>query len=492
MVMDDSDSDGLEDNLDNMPEHLRPLQLRGEVILKKDNRAKNAELVAEAKARKADILAIETSPAASEMPVQLTPSEMSRMTDGPEELSCGQRWTGVQVCCSLFWALLLCVTLGIMVLRSLDNTGDSTHRLIADTMLRRLEANASGVLAPALAVVRAVAMGAHSSLLVNTDLDPLASLLAVAGPELALSPNVLQAQVIGLLPNKMARMVPGLLHEPHAEAHKRRPLLVDVPLAQCTTALDPLACFDLENTSGLVLHEAPSEGAALAWLGPIYMRKGNRLQKVAPDKWPLTIHLLAHVNLSKTFGQSAPPALILDVAVELTRVIEAARDQVPEGGGLHICTPDGVLLASSDWEAHRPPMPVNPLVIEVHPYIQRVWDLPLGYVNAIAPDVLLKRARSEIWVGKDLVVVRPVTLMPFYAGAATASAWALRAVTFVPREAAVKPIIGYTVYALLSSIVTGVLLLVGLAVCRGGCHLARTLDRSGDLVGDPLENDAWR
>lgn len=466
--MDDSDSDGLEDNLDTMPENLRPLQLRGEVILKKDARAKNREILEEAKRLRLEAL----FPPPPTPPSPPTPPPPTPPPEPPEELSCGKRWAGVQVCCSLFWALLLSISLGVMVLQSLNNVGDGKHRLVAETALRRLEANASGLLAPALAVVRAVALGARSSLLVNTDLDPLSTLLAVAGSELALSPNVLQTQVIGLLPNKMARMVPGLLHDPGASPNQRRPLLVDVPLSRCATSLDPLACFEL-NTTGLTLHDAPSEAAALAWLGPIYMQKGNRLQRVEPDEWPLTLHLLAAVNLTSTFGPASPPPLALDVAVDLTRVVEAARVAVPPGGSLHISTPDGWLVACSTWEEHRPALPVNPLVVPVLPVYHRIWDTNRSYAKAITPEILAKRARSEIWVDKDLVIVRPLAFLPHHPGAATASASSLRGIVFVPRDEAVRPLIGYLVYALLSTLATGVLLLLGLAIARTWCSVAK-------------------
>uniref|UniRef100_A0A7S2NLB0 Uncharacterized protein n=1 Tax=Zooxanthella nutricula TaxID=1333877 RepID=A0A7S2NLB0_9DINO len=381
-----------------------------------------------------------------------------------EGVYCGRAWLRAQACLFVVWVLLASALLVLHILRFRGETRTQMHLLVADSAMRALEVNASGLLSPALSCVRTVALASRSGLFLGVE-DPVAAFRTVITPELSLAPAVRQVQVLGLQAGRLVRALPGRLHDLQAAASSRRSLVHDLPTSACYSPTDPMACFGL-NTSGATLMSAPTESADLVWLGPTYLRTGAQGEERHPATWDLAHHLVAFVNMTEGVDGASVPHLFLDVAVELAGVAAAARRAAPLNGDVVVATPQGWVLATSQ-PAGEPRYVLGTDGRPARRY-DGFWDLDVGWAPSVTPAMLASPQRRELWLGSgDLVVLRPLELGMRGKGQQAAAAMSLRIAVFVPRDTAVRPLLVYLQWA-----GVGVLASPSLAVVWYLCSLA--------------------
>jgi len=277
-----------------------------------------------------------------------------------------------------------------------------------------------------------------------------------------LAPGIKRVQVLGLEPERMVRILPGRIHDLATIDAERVALMYTLPMTSCYSGLDPMSCFGL-NTSGIQMYAAPTEGADVAWAGPTWMTTGPQGAYLHPVEWTLSEHLLVFVNMSSL----QKPGIFIDVAVDLSTTAAAARMAAPAEGSLMLLSSEGFVLASS---AREEVQWVEYDGSYQRPYV-RFWDSPLAV--AVTPDMLATPERLQVWVGRDLAIIRPLELGMRGDGMRASSTAKLRALALVPRNTAMRPLTVQLCYAavgvLVSPFVAVVLLLIGYALllaCR--------------------------
>mmetsp|Transcript_18027 Transcript_18027/g.38481 ORF Transcript_18027/g.38481 Transcript_18027/m.38481 type:complete len:617 (+) Transcript_18027:125-1975(+) len=352
-------------------------------------------------------------------------------------------------CLTLLWALVAATFLGLNVLRFYSPIFDDMHRAVAVGALQRLEVNATAALAPALAAARAVAMGARSGTF-NTPDAPASIQLSVV-PEMRLSPFIRHVQVVGAS-DRLVLIRPGNLHNTSVLPWKRLPLTYALPAPPCR---DPIGCLGL-NITGLELVHVRSDGSALGWLGPEFLRVGLKGESLPPQDWVLAHHLLAYINVSSTMPGAAPVAV--DVALQLDALSDAAFFAQPPKGAIFVFTNAGYLLAGcSAGKRWTPTATADSDGRVVYPVLS---SLGLPWMKDIAGAELTSPELSELWVGDDLVMIQPLTANGIEGGTVISARTTLHAVVYAPRDAAVRPILGQFAMAALGVIGAPVVALV--------------------------------
>jgi len=390
--------------------------------------------------------------------------EGPKITDAPEVyVPCAAKWVYVQVCCTVLWIVAAFSLLGLHVLR-IQDLSDSTHQLVADSALRALEVNATGILMPALSMMRSLALAGRSGLFEGE--DPYDALSVVTGPGFELERRLTHVKVLGLNPSRMIKVLPGRIHDLQARLDERVPVLLPQLTSGCRTGGDVMACFGLQ-TEGIDLHLSTSEAAALNWRGPSFIRQGPQGTDLKPaTKWGLALDLVASLNVTGNPATGVSNTILLDVAIELGPLFEACRVAAPPNGHAFIATSEGLLLAGSSSKVGAGPV-LQPATVadladpviaawtvtigdaEYVPKLPRLWDMPEAWVKQVTTAALEKSERVEIAIGEDLAVLRPLELgaVGGRGSLASASAETLRIGVFVPRAEAIRPLMNQLQFA---------------------------------------------
>jgi len=332
-------------------------------------------------------------------------------------------------CPCLIWTAASITMLGIFVWCFYQRIRKDFQQVIADAALLRTEANFAAVLDPAIGVVRALALGARSGVL--GDSSPYAAIAEIVAPEMLVAPALRLVQVFGAA-DRMVLMRPGSLHEVGLPAVERQPLVH--ALAASCQFIDLLSCLAPNGTAAPTLTPVPAENASIAWQAPEFFQYGAQGEPLEPPSWVFSMRLAAHVN--------ATEMLALDVVVNLAHAFHATQDTAPSGdGAVYVTYADGTLLTGSDWEPSAASDGAGGV------FYPTLWDLDLPWSDEVKLAMVAGDRRSEVWVGPDLAVVRPLAAGELGGLGAGAAQAALRAVVFVTRAGSVNKLLEQFVLA---------------------------------------------
>lgn len=326
-------------------------------------------------------------------------------------------------CCFIIWVLCADFLMVINVWRYSTTLRQEAQRIAVDTALLRAEATVHTHLAPALEVVRSVALAARAGYFNQSLGLPVYDVItAVTAPLMVASPALATVAYSGVSKQVLLVRRGNLMDEDTTE-EQRLPMIYTLESCQ----LSPLACLAL-NGSRVV--PAPDYGAALGWQYLEFSRVDALGQPLDGDKWVLTHHLGAHMDLGSSDFPSAPMAV--DVTISLNALSKAMKEVAPSGGEVFVTTEDGTLLAGSAWN----PVATSDTLGQV--VYQGIWDVGRPWAD-IASKALLDKAAAnpdgraeEVFGLADVVAVGSLQVGCEGSGARLAARSALRVVVYSP------------------------------------------------------------